>query len=696
MYGKAYQILIKYPRRALVLYFKTAQEALDCYGYLLHCRETIHQVKYTLFERIRFNVDVVFNPSKFIYHGDLLTKILMRMNETDIDEGTVYKNIELKNVTNTLYKILIGFFSFRKKNLNDVETIISFFNEFFLESVRKKIKAAEEGTAFVIKTILVRITGHQKVLDTFNIEDKRFKFVFESLVNVYKKLFFNSTSKILNNIVDKLSDREYLKDADGKDSYILYIDFFKELKNFITEFEILKSYKGCSVIVVEFLRKQLYLFIGHLNRAFKEDIYDITLEEQYILLEGIFYFNRETGKLYSFLQNIFDNFDLPPQTIKFKKSIFILGDIILNKVMLEVDKEIDGLEKFDPKSFEIEFFVKSRLPETHARLERLHNYYAVKILKHIYVRLLCRFILETAEMSSSWIKNELKEKIIEIKEFFDGNIRGHNMEHFSRFLDFYKSLIFTTSLDKGNMIIAMMVNVLGERLEENVINAMIKTRVNDTFGIQSFRLKNLHSDIKKQQKIGDNKMQAKQNHRKRVAHLTNVFFVVIRFVGKIRNKYRISKRNFSLQRIEKIKENKNFYGIDKQLEDSFKVMFIRRPAFAKQSDGETMAEVKSVYTKSVLFKYSLVVRNDEFFLLDDKSSVVRMFFLTKFAEMQKGTINQEPLLLVGYGLYEKLLFVSSKPEKIDRLFKFFLDVMNKTKEIKFNSKRFSYKNRSCQ
>lgn len=627
----------------------------------------------------------MFDPSKFIYHNDLLTQILIRINEEKIDEMTVYRKIELRNVTNTLYKIMVNFFSYRIKKINDIEVIIEFFNNFFMESIRKKIKIADEGVAFVIRQILLKLVAHQRVLETFCIEDHRFTIVFKYLLNVYKKLFFNSTSKIVNNIVDKLHDDDYLKDTEGQYNYIIYIDFFKELKNFINGFIDFESMKGCKMIVVEFIRKHLYLFLAHLNFGIKEDVFKLTKEKYYVLLDGIFYFNRETDKLHSHLAGRIKDFDLPKVILKFKKSIFTLGDVIYNKLIDIIDEEIALMAQFDVEKFDIETFVKAKMTETYNSIERIHSYYAVKIIKHIYVRLICRFIKEVKTKGKSWVKEHLGEKLDDFKEYFTISIKGHNMEHFSKFFEFYKKLVFTKSIEKANMMLSMMVNILGETLSVEVINAMISTRVNDTFGIQGFKLRGFYTNLIELQKKGDENISKKQKHKKRVNHLLAVFFVCIRFAGKIRLLFKRSSSFFKQPSNKRI-SNFNFYQINQRFDETYKIMFVRRPAFESQTDQEIMTDIQSIYSKSVLFKYSLIFRNDELFIMDERGKEVKLFFLSKFSNMARRTINQNPVLLLGYGQYERLLFMSTKIDKIEKLSSMFVKIFNRTQQIKFNYK----------
>ena len=685
-------MLAKFPKRVLVFYFTYTQEALDFHEYLIHIRNRIYEDKWSLFERVSVNVDVVFDQSKFIYHNDLLTQILLRTCDKSTDELTIFKDIELRQVTNSLYKILVGFFSYRVKNMTDVESIIRFFNDFLIESIRKKIKNTDEGVALVIRKSLLGILAHQKVLVAFNIIDKRFSFVFRFLCNVYKKIFFNNTLRIINNIIDKLRDKTYLGSIGKDGGCILFVDFFTELKRFINEFEFLIDYDGIGIIMVEFVRKHLYVFICHINRGLKENLFNFEADELYILLDGVFFLSKESAKLPTYLKTRFPNAKFPSVGL-FKKAIFTLGDVIYNKVTLMIEKEIEAASEIDPDKFDIESYLKSRLTEIYVRLEKLHNYYAIRLLKHVYIRLICLYIKAVKKKSSRWINNNLKENLKEFKDYFRENIKGHSMAHFCKFFDYYEQLVFTTSLDKAELLLAMMVGLLGERLPESVVHAMISSRVEDTFGIQGFKLRRVYSNILEEQEAGDKKINQNQTYKRRINHLLNVFFVCVRFTGRIR--LRQKRRSLMHIPLEEVKMNKkSLYDMDSTLQDNLKALFIRRPAYVSLNDNEILADVKAIKAKSVLFKYSLVINKDELFLLDEKSKVTKSFFLSKFSGLQRGTIDKELFLLLSYSQCERLLFTSSKVDKMERTASFFLKVLNVTKTFSLNKEKLTNKNRN--
>ena len=639
------------------------------------------------------NTDVIFDPAKFIYYDEIITKIIIRQNKEPIDNISQHNKIDLNNINSTVYRIMIGFFISGTKKYDNFISVVEFIGKLYLDSVRGKIKNAKDNLVYIVRTALSGIFSYKNMIEKHQIKDRRFDHMFSSLINVYKKLFFNSTSKIIINMVYKLKTPEYLQDNEGNRTYIIYMDFFKELKNFINEFEIFVEYKGFSSIISEFIRKHIYTFICHLTYILSDNLYDVSIETYYLLLDGVFYLIRETDKLLTYLPIKFGHHCIiPKHLLNFKKTFLNLGDVLYNYIVVDIDTEIDKIEQLDVESFDFGIFLNTKLGLVHERLKRLHNYYSMKFFRHIMFKLVTKLIQSFKVKEKIWIQENFKEKVNEFSDYFLITMKSYNFDNFAKFFEYYRKFVFTKSLENAELFLSMMGNILGQRLDIETVNQIIKTRVHDTFGLQSLSLKKSYASIIEQQAQGDENIQNKQKHRKRVSHLFSVFLVSVRFIGKHRLWLKKHRNHVSSKLTNKEHDSPKINGVNYTINhkgsQSFKMLFIRNPEYHTWDDNSVIDDLKAEFVKSAVFKYSLHFSRDSVYLLDEKSKVIKSFFLSKFDELHQTNINRKPCLIVSYGRCDKLVLSSSKQQKIDVAHKVFSEVLARTKELVFNNRRY--------
>lgn len=219
------------------------------------------------------------------------------------------------------------------------------------------------------------------------------------------------------------------------------------------------------------------------------------------------------------------------------------------------------------------------------------------------------------------------------------------------------------------------------------MGVMIRTRVDDTFGIQALKLSKAFSDVLSSQAKGEERIAAKQAYKKRVAHLLNVLMIVTRCIGR----YKLQIKRIRSISTRKSKQSDNFASRVVSYEVGHKgatvrVLFVRNPDFITCTDEEINKFVRGLYARSAVFKYSLHFRESEMFIIDDRSKIIRSYFIARFDELQTLNINGKQCILLGYGKCERLLLISSKQAKIDAVYKTFSDVLEKTSTLKLNYK----------
>lgn len=688
--GTAYQVLLCYKKKYCLFTFETAQEALDFYDFVNHGKICIKEQRNSLYEKIKVNVDVIFNPTKFIYFNDLVTQILIRQNKDPIDQLSIFKNIDLINVNSTAYKILTGFFISASKKYENLCTVADFISKLYVESIRKKIKFAEEKLGYVIHTSLSSLLHYKNMMDKLLLKDPRFDLMFSYLLNMYKRLFFNTTSKIMINMIGNLKNPAYQRDAEGKHTYVIYMDFFKELKNFVNEFEPFAEYKGFSSIVAEFIRKQVYVFISHLTFICSNNAYGLSNETYYLLLDGVFYLIRETDKLLTYLQIKFGHrCIIPKYLLNFKKTFLNLGEVLYTYLSNEMDKELDRLGELDLDNFDFDIFLKTKLRGTYETLQALHNYYSIKFLRHLIFKLVSKVICAVKLKNREWIEDNLKERVADYNEYFIIMMKSQNFDNFAKFFDYFRKFIFTKSVDNAETLLSMMINILGERLDPETVNCMIRSRLDDTFGFQGLKLRNFYTYILEHQRKGELNIMNKQNHKRRVSHLLSVFLVSCKFLGKHRLSIKKHRSMIGANMANAPTAISGFSNLDYRVDykgaSHFKMLFVRNPEYHTWDDQAILADLKATFVKAAIFKYSFYFSRDTVYLLDERSKVVKSYFLAKFDELQMISINNKPCLMVGYGPCDKLVIASAKQQKIDAIHKTFSDVLGKTKELKFNT-----------
>lgn len=336
--GNGYNVLLCYPQKYVLLGFDTAGEAMDFAKFSAHGRECALEQRNSLFEPIKINANVLFDASKFIYFDDLIINILIRQSGQSIDRQSLHKSLNLENLNSLAYGVAAGFFTLNNSKTTNLFTVFNFIGRLYIDCIRRRLKTESNQLTLVVYTSLCSLSRYHNTITKLQITDYRVDFTLSCLLNTYKRLFFNTTSKIITNAIAKLPDSNYLRSTEGKLTYTLYVDFLRELKNFVDEFVPFSSLKGCDGIVLEFVRRHIYVFLNHLTTILSSNVYNLEVETHITLLDGIFYLIREIEKLGVYLSSNFGTNVLTP--LSFKRLCLNLGDILTSQVCTSVDQLI--------------------------------------------------------------------------------------------------------------------------------------------------------------------------------------------------------------------------------------------------------------------------------------------------------------------------------------------------------------------
>ena len=432
------------------------------------------------------------------------------------DFSNIPKSIMCENISKMLHIVLISFFSTQKKDFVKLNKIIFFLNDLFCKSIKYKVKNAGKGVSFVIHDLLMKIFNHIKILDIFKIEDFRFFIMFECLINIFKKLFFNTAAEIFCNIFDKLEDKEYLK-FDEEMTCNFYVDFFREFKKFLEEFQYFVKFPGYFLIKMEFIRKVYFFFINHFRYLIDKEIIPFSFEQFMILLEGIIYFNKETAKFFVTNTNNEDNEKMKKVLVNYKSVFFKLGENLMNKITKIIDIEIEiKLKDIKIEDFDFEKVLKNNLKDFFEILKKEKLIYSKKVYNYLLIKLVEKYLELISNQSQSWIQENIKSEIEKKKKFFTFiETRRQKFDYFRVFLDYYKKFIITNSEEKAKNLLGMFPTILGQKLNEDTIYNIMKTRPGGFLNYKYLQMKYFYNSLLDTQKKGEIKKKEKFEKKKK-------------------------------------------------------------------------------------------------------------------------------------------------------------------------------------
>lgn len=172
------------------------------------------------------------------------------------------------SITHLLQRCLVGFYAYKQRNEAQIRAVVAHLVLLAIDSTIVKLE--DKADCQELHDVLLSFIEMQKVLKGFNMVDPRMGIAQRLLLNIYKKQFFNQVTTILMNMLNRLKDPSYLVLA-GKPYYVVFIDFFRELRSFFNEVLTLQAIPNFSEITLDFRRKLFYVFFNNLRQIIAQD-----------------------------------------------------------------------------------------------------------------------------------------------------------------------------------------------------------------------------------------------------------------------------------------------------------------------------------------------------------------------------------------------------------------------------------------
>ena len=644
----------------------------------------------SLWENIRENADIVFNQYRAIYFDDIINALLQTRQKGLTDENLILE-IELEHITYLLKRLLISFFALNNRNEKQLMRLASHMNNLFMESLKKKMDQKFEP--LVVHECMKRLLMHEQVLKEFNLLDNRFGIAPKLVLNIYKRLFFNSITNILNNILDKLKDPTYMVDANEATFYAPFIDFFKEVRNFMIELIPLRTASCFCSITIDFKRKLFYYFFGYFKMIIDRNLAQLSYKSLLVMLDGVFYLTKENDRLISDFRVTFnEGNEHLKYLMNFRKQYFVIGESIVTQLRTIITQKVkDNLEKTQLKEFDIGRILRKDLAELYEPLEKTHSYYMMRLLRFIFIKILERYLQLVKAQNPSYLSMpDFEEDLKEVKAFFTGDSSGQNLENYIKFLDYYAKYLSSKNENTCQSAIAMMKTILGEEISDETCKLIIATKNYSKSKFSQRNMLNYYTGLMADQQKGNNLIQKRQNSKRKAARNLFVLKVVVQFISIMKG---IKKFNLRYQESE-VKVQESFDTLNRKLEvaglkkysTNVKMVFIKRPEFEDMDEAKIAEMVRQISVTSPPYDFLLSYDNSKFMVQDTKGKLVKVLRPCKFVKIEKTVLNGFKTVLLTYKQFEKVLVMTKKVEKQEKIFSQLSSIIQAFKNLSFNAK----------
>ena len=688
--GKKYGLSIGFKDKVILAELESANSTLGFFSYLQFCLSNTKQEDQSLWENIRENADIVFNQYRAIYFDDIINALLKARQKGLTDENLILE-IELEHITYLFKRLLISFFALNNRNEKQLMRLASHMNNLFIESLKKKIEQKLEP--LVIHECMRRLLLHEEVLKEFNLMDSRFTIATKLVLNIYKRLFFNSITNILNNILDKLKDPNYMVDGSGATFYAPFIDFFKEIRNFMIELIPLRTASCFCSITIDFKRKLFYYFFGHFKMIIDQNLAQLPYKSLLVMLDGVFYLTKENDRMISDFRVTFnEGNEHLKYLMNFRKQYFVIGESIVNQLRVIIsDKIKTNLEKAQLKEFDIGRILRKDLAELYEPLEKTHSYYMMRLLRFILIKILEKYLQLVQVQNPNYLSlPDFEEDLKEVKSFFTGDSSGQNLENYVKFLDYYAKFLNSKNENTCQSAIAMMKMILSEEISDETCKLIIATKNYSKSKFSQKDMVNYYTSLLADQQKGNKLIQKRQDSKRKAARNLFVIKVVFQFIFIMK---RIKHFNLRYQESE-VKVQESFDSLNRKLEvagikkysTNVKMLFIKRQEFEDLDEAKITEMVRQISVTSPPFDYLLSYDNNKLLVQDTKGKLVKVLRPCKFIKIEKTVMNGFKTVLLTYKQFEKILVMTKKVEKQEKIFSQLSSIIQAFKNLTFNSK----------
>lgn len=667
--------------------------AIGAYNHLKFCHNNFKQEGASLWENLDVNGDVLFSPKGLLKTKETIFDIL-KQQKSDLTEENFFKTLNLESFVVLIHQVCVGFFSLQQKSTKPLVQVMDYICSLIVKSCIARLDSGLDS--LIVHSLLKFLVNAAEALQTYNLVDLRVDLTLKLLLNIYKKLFFNQITTILANMLAMLKNETAERSFEEMGTFSLFIDFYKELRNFVFELVPLRPIKHFCMTTIDFKRKLFYYFFGFFRQIIEKESIAFSYTSLLSMLNGIFYLVKENSKLIQdFIITFGDTDKALSMMLEFKKKFFLLGDSILQKVYQHVRKfVIEKMSGINSQNFDIDQIIKKNLIDIYKPLEKTHSYYKIKIIKVIFVAVLEQFIIIVSNEGAEFILNGgFSESIEKMKEFFSISYDNQGFENFIKFLEYFQQFIRSKKQEVCEIGIAMMKTILSEEISNEFIHKIIRSKDYTETRFKIRQMINYFKDLMEYQRAGEAVIQKKQNARKQLGCKLLLGSNCFKFVRIMKRKL-ITKKVNEIRFEEETPETKtpnikNTLLAEKL--DTFKktvnALFVKNSDYENMSDENILESLKSVLLKNPPSEYTFAYETEKIVVFNQIKKLVKIFHPGKFIKIEKIDIAGFKSIVLTYRNVEKVIITTGNVDSQEKLFAKLEKIIQVFKEQLFNVKR---------
>lgn len=691
--GKRPAVKATFQKKHWVLELETPSCALGLYNYLRFCLQNFQEDTDSHWQTISKNTDPLLKRIAFPHFQKTVFEII-RQQQPGLTSDNYLQDVEFKHLNELVHHIAVGHFASPQNNAR-------YFSEATHQIISDITAAAIKRTAtldtLMVHKVMTDLVQTKAVLRELDLVDLRIDFGLKFLLHIYKRLFFNQVLSILGNLLGQMAQEEAERPLDAIVNFPIFVDFFKTIRTFFTEFVPFKHLRNFCTVTLDFKRKLFYYFFCFFRQILEKSSLRFSYTSLLSMLNGIFYLVRENEQLITDFIEIFGEHEqYMRMLLNFKRMFFRLAEVIMAKVRTHLRQLVqERLAEVPVVGFDIDQVVKKRLAEAVTPLEKVHTHFRVKIIRFFFVAVLEEFITlvekEGPEFTSGTDFGEAMDKL---REFFSTSFENQTFENYLKFLEYYQKFLKSRSQSTCETALAMMKTILSEEISDSLIEKVIRSKNFDGLNFRRGQFLDRVEKLIARHKQGLLLAQRKQEARRKLGGMLLLGANCFKFAKILRRKLIKRKVNVLVEdeavgpAQEPPKDKVALAKLDK-FRKSLPIAFFEPTDFEGVSGDGVKEVVRQAILKSPPLTYTLAYESEKLVVESQNKKLMRIFHPGKFSAIERIDLSGSRAVLLTYRQHERVVLIADKEESQTKLFEKIGKLVEIYKEARFSPSRFA-------
>lgn len=671
----------------IVVNFETFTDAYLFIKYAHHCFESFEEEKNSLSNKLTKNTEVIFHPNNFVFYDRTILAILEGKNAIQPKEHFV-TSLKIDVLTATLEEILIGVFSMTKANDNCIKEVVYYVNFMIIERLKYLLK--NEVKPEVSKRLMMYVMNHDRLLNKFNITDKRFEVIFYCLVLIHKKVLFNELLSKVNQILNQMSPS--FRHREEEVILIKPLRAFVDIvKTFLDDFMPFRDLICFNVSLLDTFRKFYYYFFNYFRFLFERKIIDFELDNAINMLDEVNYMIKETEKIVSEANIKFQKLSGNIPELMYLKNltnpiINRLFDIIKIKMKTEIEKQA---AHYDVESFSLVQLVTVNFSTTYTKISSASILYSMSLLK-IFLIGIVESMLKIIHESEKYKNNPvvIESIILKMKASFEEQMDEQEYFVFSRFFDIFIQFLHEKRKPKIEIYFVNIMSTIGEEMKTETIERIIDIKDYTDLKVSALEMKKFYAQLHIEKTSGEAIIET----RKMAKSIITSKLYIIKAISLIYCQVREVQTTKS-EYVFSVIENKESWhsvvqkfdvGVIRKFSESFRKIFIQKGSLQFDqieksiTDFERYPLVHIVFNNFCLNEYSKTVT---------QTRLKHIYFPCKINELRLFRIKGKRVISFQYNGEQVVVLIPSDQENAEKIFQNVEKMILAFKKTLSNSKK---------